>query len=161
MGGGASAWGIRSLADTYFRYWGPGLPTYLRFQNVDVRSADYSKIGFMPPVTGAVSGISDWLITPQPDVSEISIHNIGIMGGRLNFGARRFVISHTFVLAEISRRNLDSSDPYYVFRDPAVLGIYYNHRLYSIETIMHEEYGTDITLWNLVCNAVQNPASAG
>lgn len=160
--GGASAWGIRSLADTYFRYWGPGLPCFLRFQNVDTTKtpAAWAQLGFMPSVTGAVSGIVDWPINPPPDVTEVSLHNIGIMGGRLNFGARTFLISHTFVLNEINRRNLNPSDPYYVFRDPLVVGIYYNHRLFSIESITHEELGEETTLWRLVCNANQNPAAA-
>ena len=158
--GGASAWGIRSLADTYFRYWQPGLTCFLRFQNVNVQSADYAQIGFMPSVSGPVSGIVDWPITPPPDVQEVSLHNIGIMGGKLEFGARVFLISHTFVLNEIQRRNLDPSDPYYVWRDPAVMGLFYNYRLFSIESITHEELGGETTLWKLVCNAVESPPSA-
>lgn len=149
--GGASAWGIRSLADTFLRYFQPGLPCYLRLQNLDVSSAEYGRLGFMPAVTGGLSGIFDYVIDPPPDVQEVSLHNIGIMGGKLMFGARRFLVSNLFVLNQMSIRNL--TDPYQVWRDPLVIGLYYNSRLFSIESITHEDVGSETTLWNLVCNS--------
>src|SRR5208283_3517867 len=95
--GGASAWGLRSLADTFLRYYQPGLPCWLRLQNQVMQSGDPSALGFMPAVTGAPTGIQDVQIDPPPDVKEVSLHNIGILGGRLQFGARTFLVSHTFV----------------------------------------------------------------
>lgn len=149
--GGASAWGLRSLADTFLRYFQPGLPCFLRLQVVDAQGTPYGQIGFMPAVTGDLSGVQDIPVDPSPDVTEVSLHNIGIMGGRLQFGARRFLISHTFVQNQMNVRGF--SDPYQVFRDPLVLGLFYNQRLFSIESITHEEVGGETTLWNLVCNS--------
>lgn len=105
----------------------------------------------MPAVTGALSGFQDIPVDPPPDVQEVSLHNIGIMGGRLQFGARRFLISNLFVLNQMAVRNL--SDPYQVFRDPLVVGLYYNSRLFSIESITHEDVGGETTLWSLVANS--------
>lgn len=156
--GGASAWGIRSLADTFLRYWQPGLPCYLRRQNVLVADADYAKLGFMPSVTGGDSGINDTLIAPPPDVSEISLHNIGIMGGKLEFGANQFLISHSFVQDQMKAYKLQ--DPYKVWRDDSVMGLFYNHRLFSIESVTHEEVGSGTTLWRLLCNK-HEPSSPG
>lgn len=152
--GGASAWGIRSLADTFLRYYQPGLPVYLRYQQspvLTVSGANYQQLGFMPVVTGGPSGITDVQINPQPDVKEVSLHNIGIMGARLNFGARTFLISDTFVQQQMNL--LGYTDPYQVWRDPLVMGLYYNHRLFTIESITHEEVGQATTLWNLICNS--------
>ncbi len=149
--GGASAWGLRSLADTFFRYFQPGLSCFLRMQTVDAAGVPYGQIGFMPAVTGALSGFQDIPVDPPPDVQEVSLHNIGIMGGKLQFGARRFLISNLFVLNQMEIRNL--TDPYQVFRDPLVIGLYYNSRLFSIESITHEDVGGETTLWSLVANS--------
>jgi hypothetical protein len=163
VSGGASAWGIRSLADTFFRYFQPGLVCFLRFQNVlpnpEGTTDSYTELGFMPAVTGGQGGFYDLQIDPPADVQEVSLHNIGIMGGKLMFGARTFIISHTFVINEMRRRELD--DPYMVWRDPAVMGLFYNGRLFSIESLTHEEVGSETTLWKLVCNSseISSPSS--
>lgn len=157
--GGASAWGIRSLADTWMRYWQPGLKCYLRMQEQTNISSDYSALGFMPSVTGAPGGITDIPIDPPPDVQDVSLHNIGIMGGRLNFGARTFLISHTFVLNMIKKFQL--TDPYQVWRSNSVVGLYYNSRLFSIESITHEEVGGETTFWKLICNSNENQSPGG
>ncbi|SRR5580765_1875859 len=158
MSGGASAYGIRSLADTFLRYWQPGLPVYLRFQVVNVDDADYARLGFMPSVTGDQQGIYDVLIDPPADVKEVSMHNIGIFGGQLQFGARVFLISHTFVVKQMEIRNL--SDPYDVWRGENVMGLYYNHRLFSIESIIHEDVGSETTLWSIVGNSMETASPA-
>jgi hypothetical protein len=151
MGGGASAWGIRSLADTFLRYFQPGMPCYLRMQQVDAAGTPYGQIGFMPAVTGAMSGFQDILVDPPAEVTEVSLHNIGIMGARLQFGARRFLISNLFVINQMEEQEL--KDPYQVWRGPLVMGLFYNQRLFSIESITHEDIGSETTLWNLVCNS--------
>jgi hypothetical protein len=157
MGGGASNWGIRSLADTFLNYFQPGLPVYLRKQNQVAQSGDASALGFMPAVSGAPTGIYDVQILPWPDVKEVSLHNIGIMGGRLQFGARIFLVSHTFVLTQMQLPENDFTDPLQVWRDPKVLGLYYDQKLFSMESITHEDVGGQISMWNLVCNANEFP----
>lgn len=152
--GGASAWGIRSLADTFLQYFQPGLPVYLRRQQVLNTSNDYSALGFQPTVSGGLSGFYDTLIQPPADVREVSMHNIGILGGRLNFGARVFVISNKFVIEQMNL--LSYTDPYQVWRDEPVIGLYYNQRLFSIESITHEDVGSHTTLWKIIANSNEN-----
>lgn len=151
--GGASAWGLRSLADTFLRYFQPGLLCYLRMQTVDANGTQYGQLGFMPAVTGALSGFTDIPIDPPPDVKEVSLHNIGIMGGRLQFGARTFLISNLFVINQMQAQEL--TDPYQVFRGPLVMGLFYNGKLFSIESITHEEVGGETTLWQLIANSTE------
>src|SRR6266700_5521997 len=129
MSGGASAWGLRSLADCFLRYWQPGLPVYLRRKNVKDTEAAYSTLGFQPSVSGVAGGFTDTIIDPPADVREVSLHNIGILAGRLNFGARTFLISDLFVQNQMQVFNY--TDPYLVWRDTSVVGFFYNQRLFS------------------------------
>jgi hypothetical protein len=157
MSGGASAWGIRSLADCFLRYYQPSGTLYLRRQNVQDQSSDYSALGFQPAVSGGLGGFTDTLIDPPADVQEVSLHNIGILGGHLHFGARIFIISHTFVLNQIQLYNY--TDPYLVWRDTPVVGLYYNQRLFSMDSITHEEVGGHTTLWKIVGNSHEYPTA--
>src|SRR6266566_839369 len=153
MSGGASAWGLRSLADCFLRYWQPGLPVYLRRQNVQDTAKDYAALGFQPPVINNQGGFSDTIIDPPPDVQDVSMHNIGILGSRLNFGARTFLISDLFVLNQMQL--MSYTDPYLVWRDTPVVGLFYNQRLFSLESITHEEVGGATTLWKIIGNAME------
>jgi hypothetical protein len=123
---------------------------------VDPSAQEYGRMGFMPAVTGALSGFQDIPIDPPPDVKEVSLHNIGIMGGRLQFGARTFLISHQFVLNQMAVQKL--TDPILVWRGPLVMGLFYDQRLFSIESITHEDVGREIMLWSLVANSTELPA---
>src|SRR5208283_2639235 len=96
-------------------------------------------------------GIQDVQIDPPPDVKEVSLHNIGILGGRLQIGERTFLVSHTFVKNRMQEMNY--TDPMQVWRDPSVLGLYYDQRLFSIESITHEDVGGEQMLWTLLCNS--------
>jgi hypothetical protein len=160
MMGGASAWGLRSLADTFLRYWQPGLPVYLRYQEQTNKPGDYSALGFQPDIDKKVapSGITDVLIDPPPDVQEVSLHNIGIMGGQLFFGARTFLISNLFVLKRMAV--FKYTDPYQVWRDDQVVGLYYNQRLFSLTSITHEEVGGETTLWKIIGNSSETASPA-
>lgn len=150
MSGGASSWGIRSLADNFLRYFQPGLPVYLRKQNQTNSPDDYSALGFQPTVSGGPTGFYDTLIDPPADVTDVSLHNIGLFGGKLMFGAKIFIISHTFVLNQMNQ--FGYTDPYQVFRNDTVVGFYYDQRLFSIESLTHEDVGGIPTLWKVVCN---------
>lgn len=157
MGGGASAWGLRSLADNFLRYFQPSLPVYLRRQNVLDQAADYSALGFNPSVTGGAGGFTDTLIDPPADVQELNLRDIGILGGSLHFGARVFLISDTFVQAQMLLYGY--TDPYMVWRDTPVIGLYYNQRLFAFDSITHEEVGGATTLWRVLANTMQHPTS--
>lgn len=157
-GGEGMAWGLRSLADGFFRYYQPSTVCYLRKQNILNSPGDYSSLGFQVTVTGnQLSGITDIQIDPPADVQDVSMHNIGVLGGRLNFGARIFLISHTFVQAQIDLNNYTEARQ--VWRDKSVIGLFYNKRLYSIESITTETVGSSTTLWKLICNTQEEPVA--
>lgn len=159
MGFGISAWSLRNVLDHHLKFVNAGLKVYLRKQNVVDSNEQYAKMGFLR--TGqspSTSGFTDTEIDPQPDAQAMSFHDIGVNGGRLNFGAHKFLISHTFVLAQMAL--ISTSDPYQVFRADNVMGIYYNNRLFSIDSITPVVAGGEIISWDLVGNAVETESPA-
>lgn len=148
---GFSANGLRSLMDGWFRFYQPGLTCWLRIQTVDPESEDYAQLGFVPTVTGALSGFEDVLIRPPADVRDISLHNIGLNSAKLRFGAREFLISHSFVRNRMIQMNY--TDAMKVWNDDSVMGLYYDGRLFSIESVTHEDFGGEPVLWRILANA--------
>lgn len=150
--------GARFIMDAHQSWTGEGLPVYLRTQNADDSSQGYADLGFQVTVTGnsvSGAGTTDTQIFPQPTVEQLNLHEIGIMGTQLQFGATRFIISHTWVSNWMSSKGYQN--PYSVFRDPTiVVGIYYDGQLYRIEEITHTDLGGVILYWNIVCNAPQS-----
>jgi hypothetical protein len=147
--------GVRFLQDAHMRFFQGGLQVYLRVKNFDDSQADFVRLGFQYSPTGQPSGFTDVLITPPPQVVDVSLHNISVSQGRLLFGARHFYISHTFVRQRMATQGY--TDPYKVFRDPLVVGLYYNQRLFSIESLTHQEMSGETVYWDAVCNG-QEPA---
>jgi len=154
------AGGARYLYDQHVNYWRPGLPVFLRVRNFVAPQTGFVELGFSFAPSGVQSldqGFTDICVKPQPEVKDISLHNIGLNQARLNFGARLFAISHTFVLKRM--QEMKYTDPYQVWRDPSVIGLFYNKRLFSIEIPLHEEYGGQTLVWNLTCNAQEQPVT--
>jgi len=145
------AYGVRMLLDANQQFMGGGLPVYLRTKNEVDDAQSYTDLGFQATDEGPTSGFTDTQIFPQPEVDEVSLHNIGLNQARLQFGARIFAISHTFVLNQMAENGYD--DAMQVWRDPSVIGLFYDGRLFSIESITHEDAGGDIIWWKLICNS--------
>lgn len=143
--------GIRFLLDSHqsFVRQSNG-PVALRIRNVDTTGQAFQELGFQLAPSGQ-SGFSDIPINPPPQVTEATSRDIGLAGGKLMFGARKFVISHSFVLAQM--KELLLTDPYQVFRRTAVIGIFYDGRLFSIEQLLHEDAGGEIINWIVAGNA--------
>lgn len=152
-----SPWALRNMMDNWLRYFQPGLPVYLRVQNVSVDTEDAFALGFQPTVSGD-SGITDYLISPPAEVLPVSTHDIGMSGGRLQFGAKTFSISNTWVLQRMSQ--MGYTDPYQVWRDPSVVGFYHDGRLYAIESVVHRDLASQAVIWQLVCNSLENASSS-
>lgn len=162
------AQGLQFVLDTQQRFVRAGLPCYLRVANFtedEEGSAVETGVYFAP--TGTYdTGFTDIPIDPPPYVADLSLHNIGLNAARLQFGARIFKISNTFVAAQLA---LDSfveagiTDPYAVFRKRdghSCIGLYYNGRLFSIESITHSEVAGQTIMWKLVCNAHEVASTA-
>jgi hypothetical protein len=152
--------GLQFLVDAQQRYVRAGLPVYLRVKNW-AEEGDYLEVGVPYAPTGntaetAAAGYTDILIDPPPQVQDVSLHNIGLLAGRLNFGSRIFLISNSWVLSQMAEFQL--TDPYSVFRardGNQAVGLLYNQRLFSIESLTHKEVAGLTILWKLTCNALE------
>lgn len=161
--GGVSNWGIRKTLDVTNRFVGHALPTYLRVTAPAASGMDdttASQYGFQASASSGEQVTQDILIAPPPQVTEVPMRDIGLNSAILSFGARRFLISHTWVLAQQQANNYllaDGVTPdfYRVFRDASVLGLLYNNRLFKIESCVHEDIASQSWNWNLVCNAAE------
>jgi len=167
------SFGVRFLYDAHLRYFRPGLPTAIRIRNYETADAGYSEFGFQYSPTGQLqfqAGFTDIVIDPPPEVKEVSLHNIGLNQARLQFGAKNFIISQTWVLARMNQ--MQYTDPIQVFRDPSVIGIAYPYlgnlqgqlpsasanaqtRLFSIESITHDEIAGETLAYTVLCNATE------
>jgi hypothetical protein len=143
--------GIRFLLDQHQRWTRAGLPVYLRVKNFDDSGDEYVKLGFqIAPTGGQITGFDDILIQPPPEVREVSMHNIGLNQSRLRFGAKYFIISHSFVLKRM--QDTEYMDASQVWSDPSLVGLLYDNRLFEIVSINHDETAGETISWTLVCN---------
>lgn len=113
--------------------------TTLQFWNMDPEALSIAPVG-----------TTDILIKPPPTVSMISMHNIGISGGKLRFGARAFAIAATWVAQQCIAQNI--SDQNQIWRNPNVVGLVCEGMLFSIEDIKHQELAGTTVTWTLICN---------
>jgi len=159
-----SAWSLRNLLDTNLRVTEPGLSVYLRVANDTVDDTDpndeFASYGFQICVTGAsltgamIPGYGDYLIDPPASVHPLSYRDIGLLGGKLFFGAHSFLISHTWVQSRMALLGL--TDPYEVFRAKSVTGLIYNQRLFSIESVTSNDSYGEIISWNVLGNMLED-----
>jgi hypothetical protein len=158
-------YGVRFLYDAHLRYFRPGLPTALRIRNYVMPTSGYVELGFQFSPTGNQifqAGFTDVPIVPPVEVWNGSSGkggpqaNAGLNQARLMTFSKTFIISHTFVLARMDSQGF--TDPYQVWRDPSVIGLFYNTRLFSIEDIVFEEIAGQVLAWTLTGNA-QEPAT--
>jgi hypothetical protein len=154
-----SAWSIRNILDSNLKFTTPGLNVYLRTKNSVEDSQQYVEYGLQLSASGGTSGFTDTLITPPPSVTPVSLHNIGLNQAKLMFGARQFDISHTWVLAQMAA--LGYSDSFQVFRDPSVIGLVYDTRLYSMDSIYAEAVNNEIIRWIVMGNKIETELTTG
>lgn len=146
-------YGVQFLIDSQLRWQRTAHDCYLRIRNFpDVQQDQWAQLGFtITPADQKHSGTTDILIEPPVSVRMVSVHNIGQSNGKLRFGARQFIISHTFV------QNINSLIPNIgtddlVFRGPRTVGIVIDSLLGSIEDVAHEEIAAQTVLWMITCN---------
>lgn len=150
--------GLQFLFDAQQRYTRAGLPVWLRVKNFQ-DTGDFIEVGVPFTPTGAAAaetGYTDIPIVPPPAVQDVSLHNIGLNSAALRFGARVFIVSASFVNDQMAQYNI--TDPYAVFRDRdgyAAVGLFYNDRMFSIESITHKEVAGVTINYKLLCNALE------
>jgi hypothetical protein len=145
-------YGMERLINTHQNYFRAAFPVYLRLRNFDsVQTQDWAALGFSVAPSGRVTGTTDILIAPPPDVMMVSVHNIGQSNGKLRFGARVFLVSQSFVRCQVTEQGLENQNS--VWNGPRVVGLVSEGLLFSIENIAHEELGGSSVSWLLTCNA--------
>lgn len=148
MGGPYISWGIQRIMDAQLQFVRNTLPVYLRIRNfAPVNTTLAGQLGFAVSPSGSNVGTQDILIQPPPAVSMISMHNIGMSGGKLLLGARQFMISQSFVVRQAQALGLDSEQRFWT--DKKVVGIVTENFLFSIEDIGHEEMGGVTVVWSI------------
>lgn len=156
--------GLRMLVDNQQRFTRAGLEVYLRVQNF-TSQGDFQEMGVpnVNPATGG-SGYTDILIDPPPQVIDVSMHNIGMSGGKLLLGARSFIISHSFVLTT-REQNPSIPDDIAVWYNwdgkTPVVGIMYENRMHEIVFYTHKEVAGETVSWKLTCNRVDVAQDVG
>ena len=146
-----SPWFTNSILDQNLKFTTPGLNVYLRTKKTVEDSQEFVEYGFQIAASGSDGGFIDTLIDPPPSVQPLSLHNIGLNSAKLMFGAHSFDISQTFVQAIMDANGY--TDGYQVFRDPSVIGIIYNNRMFSLESIYPESVNNEIIRWIVLGNA--------
>jgi hypothetical protein len=157
MGGGVPwGFGVRFMYDSMLRYFRPGLPCALRIQNYVTPDVGFAELGFEFSPTGAMqpeeTGFMDIPIKPPVEVWSAGAKggkagDIGLNQARFMFSGRTFYVSHTFVKARMNL--MGYTDPYQVWRDPTVIGLYYDNRLHKIDGIDNEQIAGQILAWTL------------
>jgi hypothetical protein len=150
-----ASFGMQMLIDAHQRYHRAGGPVYLRLRNFpDLQNVEFAQLGFSITPTGTSNvGTTDVLIDPPPSVIMAGQSNIGIQGGKLRFGGRSFLVSATFVQAQMRARGLSNGE--LVFRDASVVGLYTDGKLFSIEDIGYEHLAGQVVSYVLRCNALE------
>ena len=146
------SFGVQRLIGAVQRYTGATTPVYMRFRNyATLPQTQAAMLGL--PVTPdplmVTPGTSDVLVDPPPSMNTLSLHDIGISGGKLRFGAKSFLIQAGWVSAQA--QTFGFTDPKLVFNQ--AVGVVNENMLYSIEDIQHEAVTGCIVSWILVCNA--------
>ena len=145
-------YGFRRLFDANQRYMRPAGPVYLRMRNfADPQMQPWAQYGFAISPSGSSSvGTTDTLIDPPPSWKTVSMHNIGMSNGKLRFGAKEFLISHTFVKQQMSLQNV--SDATLIWRGPKVVGLVENGLVCSIEQYVPDMLAGDVISWIITAN---------
>lgn len=160
--------GLLLVFDGQARFMREGLQAFLRLQNF-ASSGDFQEVGVPWAPTGTVgaegnTGFTDILIDPPPQSIDIPDKDIGLSGGKLMFGARKFIVSDTFVQTMLDKypNVLSNND---VWRrwdgNTPVVGIIYGNQIFSIEDILQREVAGRIISWTLNCNATESQLTDG
>lgn len=146
-------YGLRRLIDLQQRFIRAGNPVYFRVRDFgDIQEESFTQLGFSASPSGSVAtGTTDVLVDPPPAVTWVSTHNIGQSMGKLRFGARVFLISHTFVLQQCALMGI--TDAMRLWQSPFAVGLYTDSLLFSIESVETEQLAGATITWVLTCNS--------
>lgn len=158
--GGLLAEGLVMLLDAQSRFIREGEQAFLRLQNFP-NEGDFQEVGvpYAPSGTNAAqTGFTDILIDPPPETTDTPDKDLGLPGGKLMFGARKFLVSYTFIRNMRDQYPALTDDPK-VWRQwdgkTPVIGIVYSNELFSIESVTSRELGGQIISYTLNCTSIE------
>ena len=142
---------MQRLVDQFQRYVRAAHPVYYRFKRFpDAQQTQAVSMGFAISPSGTLMGTQDVLVQPPPQYVMISLHNIGMSQGKLRFGARKFIISQTFVSAMMVELGVTQDA---VWKGQQFVGLVTDGQLFSVEDIAHQELSGNTIVWELTCNS--------
>lgn len=146
------AFGQQRVIDAHLRFMRCAGPVFLRLKNFATLPGTASQLGFSIAPTGTSgTGTKEIEIVPRPAMTTVSVHNIGMSGGKLRFGARIFRVSDSFVQACMKEDGITVARD--VWQRQEVVGLVTEGLLFSIEDIKHSVVGDSTLLWTLTCNS--------
>jgi hypothetical protein len=147
------SFGLRFMQDAQQRFVRAGLAVYLRVKNFDAANVAGARLGFAWTPTGSNVGTTDILIDPPPEEFDVKSEDDGLPLENEYKIKKKFVISHTWVLARAAQMNY--TDPYQVFRSNNVVGLVYSNRLYAIDSLLADDSSGSTIRWYVIANAVE------
>ena len=145
----------RYMMDQTMKFYGEGLPVFLRMQLVDESLSDFADIGLQVSVSGSVSGgYQDYQIVPQPIVEMVPTRRGDVPEVQMQIDDIKFTISHSWVLSQ--QATLGLSSPMQVFRDRRVVGLVFDNEVCSIESIIDQQAGGQIIYWEVTTSRAEN-----
>lgn len=162
--------GIQWLMDQHQRFVRSGLLVYLRVKNFQESTPETPvvtlEVGVPVPDTAGDGGYTDITIQPPPNVTDISMHNLGMAaqaGVRLNFGSKIFTISDSFVQSQMAmieqEFGVTIEDPIDIFRTRGgtgnALGLVYQGRMHEILYPRSRQVSGQTISWQITGNAIE------
>lgn len=131
--------GIQRILDAQLGFVRNSLPVWVRTRNfvVPPNTTLAGQLGFAISPTGSNVGTTDTLMQPPPAVRMVSMHNIGMSGGKLRMGARIFIFTPTSVQSVMGLVGV--TDILSLVTSKQFVGLVTDGKLFSVEDIAHEE----------------------
>jgi hypothetical protein len=156
-------WVQRGLLDSALTFGSTRLDAYLRVQNFSETKANgepelFVEVGISMPTTGSDGGTTDIKIVPPPAARDLGIKGAGIEGSEIYTGTVVFLISHTWVMSQMSLLGLTSGQEEQVFGNRnglRAVGIFYNNRLFTIDKVEREPGPGGILQWHITGSALE------
>ena len=145
-------YGIQRLLDANQRFGRPQHPVYYRYRKyVDAQRTMAAGMGFVVSASGAQTGYQDILVDPPCSSSAVSAHQVAMSQGRLRLDSRLFIVSATFVDAQVKALGLTDQRDFW--NGGQCMGLFTENMLFTIESVLSQEVAGKTVVWEVMGNA--------